>query len=656
LAVEKQGEGGVRFAYDPLGRRIGEEGSEGKLWRVFFAEQEVARYKEEAGEWKLVKRMYWGDGVDELLAYDWDGDGDGEVESRLYAVTDGAGSVQALVDETGKVVETYRYGPEGRVEVRGVDSTKPEVRLVRARWVGGGQRVEVWFSEGVRVESGVVEVRSSTGQVLAGQRGGSSDGRAVWVELASPLVEGQSYTVHVEGVVDGAGNALAEPVELAFSGPSPGGEVVVPGAEGGGLVAVVDGLEGLVVVAGVPVKGETVAGSLVVRRGGVEVPGAVSLVGEQAGAWQGRVLVWRPEDARAYGVGEYVVSFSPALADGAGRPLAGPGSVRFVHRGEGDVVWVEAWQVPVRAFSAFGNDHFLHGRPYVASVGLYDHRARFYEARTGTFLEPDPLGPVDSPNLYQAFSFDTLSVTDPWGLAGDYNFSVFDSAGKVTKPLILVKPIAPFKPVEVPQLAEVEIWYDVSRVGYMGRTLIGSLADARARLLPLAQQARLLQQHPFLQGPDNPGLAQLIRSPQLVKYSEQELLKIYGQWVLLNLTVVQIGGFATATVAGGLALGELAGTAYAMGDFASKVLLAQSAATHAIQGDWKGLASDYASYRVERALQTGIGKITELTKNETYILLSQASLFADSWAKNFADILLEQLFSEKGQKPDLKAR
>jgi RHS repeat-associated protein len=79
------------------------------------------------------------------------------------------------------------------------------------------------------------------------------------------------------------------------------------------------------------------------------------------------------------------------------------------------VVWVEAWQVPVRAFSAFGNDHFLHGRPYVASVRLYDHRARFYEARTGTFLEPDPLGPVDSPNLYQAFAFDALSVTDPFG-------------------------------------------------------------------------------------------------------------------------------------------------------------------------------------------------------------------------------------------------
>ena len=32
------------------------------------------------------------------------------------------------------------------------------------------------------------------------------------------------------------------------------------------------------------------------------------------------------------------------------------------------------------------------------------------------FLEPDPLGPVDSPNLYQAFGFDGLNVVDPWGM------------------------------------------------------------------------------------------------------------------------------------------------------------------------------------------------------------------------------------------------
>jgi hypothetical protein len=222
----------------------------------------------------------------------------------------------------------------------------------------------------------------------------------------------------------------------------------------------------------------------------------------------------------------------------------------------------------------------------------------------------------------------------------------------VTKPLILVRPIPLFKPVEVPQLAEVEFWYDLPEGGYVGLTQTGALVDARGRLLPLAQQARLLSQHPFLQGPDNPGLAQLIRSPQLVKYSEQELLRIYGQWVLLNLTVVQIGGFATATVAGGLGLGELAGTAYHVGEAASKLLLAQSMATHTIQRDWKGFSSDVASYGVGKVLEFPILRATELQRTETYILQSQANFFADLWGRNMADILLDPIFPQKGAKRD----
>ena len=57
---------------------------------------------------------------------------------------------------------------------------------------------------------------------------------------------------------------------------------------------------------------------------------------------------------------------------------------------------------------------------YFASISWqrtpFDHRARFYDPQTQTFLEPDPLGPVDSPNLYQAFSLDSFNVTDPFGL------------------------------------------------------------------------------------------------------------------------------------------------------------------------------------------------------------------------------------------------
>ena len=73
-------------------------------------------------------------------------------------------------------------------------------------------------------------------------------------------------------------------------------------------------------------------------------------------------------------------------------------------------------EAPLLGGSQVGNDRFLHGRPHIRTLGLYDHRARFYEPGTQLFLEPDPLGPVDSPNLYQAFGFDGLNVVDPWGM------------------------------------------------------------------------------------------------------------------------------------------------------------------------------------------------------------------------------------------------
>ena len=66
--------------------------------------------------------------------------------------------------------------------------------------------------------------------------------------------------------------------------------------------------------------------------------------------------------------------------------------------------------------SAFGNDRFFLGRPFDALTGQCDLRARWYDPTTGSFLAPDPLGPVDSWNLYQ-YGFGTPATwMDPWGL------------------------------------------------------------------------------------------------------------------------------------------------------------------------------------------------------------------------------------------------
>ncbi|KAA3606479.1 MAG: hypothetical protein DWQ01_17620 [Planctomycetota bacterium] len=67
--------------------------------------------------------------------------------------------------------------------------------------------------------------------------------------------------------------------------------------------------------------------------------------------------------------------------------------------------------------SAFGNRRFFLGRIFDQTLGLYDLRARWYDPVLGTFLAPDPSGPVDSWNLYQ-YGFGTPATWwDPTGLS-----------------------------------------------------------------------------------------------------------------------------------------------------------------------------------------------------------------------------------------------
>jgi RHS repeat-associated protein len=80
-------------------------------------------------------------------------------------------------------------------------------------------------------------------------------------------------------------------------------------------------------------------------------------------------------------------------------------------------------ETPPRASSAFGNTTLFQGRLWVPELGLYYYRARWYDPQLGDFLERDPLGPVDSPNLYQALGRDPVNITDPQGLyEKDFHF------------------------------------------------------------------------------------------------------------------------------------------------------------------------------------------------------------------------------------------
>jgi RHS repeat-associated protein len=53
---------------------------------------------------------------------------------------------------------------------------------------------------------------------------------------------------------------------------------------------------------------------------------------------------------------------------------------------------------------------------WLPEVGLYYFRARMYDARTGRFMQPDPIGYGDGANMYNAFGGDAVNRVDPSGM------------------------------------------------------------------------------------------------------------------------------------------------------------------------------------------------------------------------------------------------
>jgi len=58
----------------------------------------------------LLKSYTWGPGIDNLLAYT-----DHTTTNTYYMLTDHLGSIHAVVDSSGNIVESYRYDAWGRV-------------------------------------------------------------------------------------------------------------------------------------------------------------------------------------------------------------------------------------------------------------------------------------------------------------------------------------------------------------------------------------------------------------------------------------------------------------------------------------------------------------------------------------------------------------
>ncbi len=100
-----------RYGYDPLGRRAWTFDGTATNWHMYDGAQVVADVDATGG---LVRTYVWGPGIDNLLAMTVYG-GTGASPSVFYAVKDHLGTVQALVNSDGAVVESYRFDVWGRV-------------------------------------------------------------------------------------------------------------------------------------------------------------------------------------------------------------------------------------------------------------------------------------------------------------------------------------------------------------------------------------------------------------------------------------------------------------------------------------------------------------------------------------------------------------
>lgn len=196
---------------------------------------------------RLVRRYYYADEGDELIAADLDVAG---TLRRHYYLTDNVRSVMALADDAGQVVERVRYDAWGQPRIETPDTAAPQVSFLRLETNG----LTVVFTEPVLAApvvptngaalvtnfaalDGLLEIRVGGSPVAGTVRfddgeSGAAAGAAVRFETAGALSGALEVRVAGGGVRDEWGRTnLAQQFNVTASGPA--GTILLTNAPAG---------------------------------------------------------------------------------------------------------------------------------------------------------------------------------------------------------------------------------------------------------------------------------------------------------------------------------------------------------------------------------------------------------------------------------------
>ncbi|MCE9557221.1 MAG: RHS repeat-associated core domain-containing protein, partial [Planctomycetes bacterium] len=120
---------------------------------------------------------------------------------------------------------------------------------------------------------------------------------------------------------------------------------------------------------------------------------------------------------------------------------AGGGVVEcYAYDAYGDIVYTDATGAPlIVQASTIGNGYTYTGRELDAETGIYQYRARYYDAGLGRFVGRDPIAYDDGMNLYGYVNGMPLDMLDPSGLRREEKLTpalrktLYDNAFKIVQ-------------------------------------------------------------------------------------------------------------------------------------------------------------------------------------------------------------------------------